>query len=71
MTFFLRAMPASQGWTWRLFARTGVSGTPRLVYSADRVFETGKDAIDCGRRALATGAAVAVAGSEPAVARAG
>jgi hypothetical protein len=72
VTFFLRAMPSGRGWTWRLFARTGFSGQPRLIYAADRVLATKKEATDRGRTALATAcAARAVSPLDSNVAKAG
>jgi hypothetical protein len=54
VTFFLRAVPSAEGWSWRLFARTGASGAPRPVYAAERVYPTEREAIDHGRMSLAT-----------------
>jgi hypothetical protein len=72
VTFFLRAMPSGEGWAWRLFARTGASGAPRPVYSAERVYPTQKEAMERGRQALATTwAASALSHVRPSVVRAG
>ena len=72
VTFFLRAMPSGKGWTWRLFARTGASGPPKVVYAAERTYATRREATDRGRRALATAwAATAMSHVKPGVARAG
>jgi hypothetical protein len=54
VTFFLRAVPVDEGWTWRLFVRGSTSGTPRLIYSTVRTFPTEEQAAEGGRRALAT-----------------
>jgi hypothetical protein len=57
LSFFLRAVPAGDHWTWRLFARTGASGTPRLVHAPGRAYATPTEATDDGRKALALAAA--------------
>lgn len=72
LTFLLRAVPAGKGWTWRLFARTGASGPPKLIYAAERIYDTRREATDRGRRAVATAwAATAISHIKPSVARAG
>jgi hypothetical protein len=72
VTFFLRAMPSGNGWTWRLFARTGASGQPKVIYAAERIYPTRREATDRGRRAVATAwAATSISHVKPSVARAG
>lgn len=72
VTFFLRAMPSGRGWTWRLFARTGASGPPKVIYAAERTYATRREATDRGRSAVATAwAATAMSHVKPGVARAG
>jgi hypothetical protein len=52
LTLLLRVVPSGERWSWRLLARVGKSGRPRLIYADSRTFRTAEEATEAGRAVL-------------------